>query len=94
VTIWQKILLCYLILINITTFALYAADKLKAMRGGWRVRESLLLILSFIGGSLGAVLGMGLCRHKIRKWYFAIGVPLMLIAQLILFIVIYLKLFR
>ena len=92
--LWQKILIGYLIAINIVTFIIYAADKIKAMRGEWRVRESLLLILSFIGGSLGAVLGMGLCRHKIRKWYFAIGVPIMLIAHLALCIVIYLKFFR
>jgi len=94
VLLWQKIFIGYLIAINIVTFIVFAADKIKAVRGGWRVRESLLLILSFAGGSLGAVLGMAICRHKIRKWYFAAGVPLMLIIHFIIFIVIYLKFFR
>lgn len=93
-TIWQKILLCYLILINITTFALYAADKIKAVRGKWRIRESVLLFVAFIGGSAGALLGMFALRHKIRKWYFTVFNPLMFVLHLAAGIALYLNAVR
>ena len=56
-----------LAVIGVVTFAVYAIDKLKAINGAWRVRESLLLSLSFFGGAFGGYLAMFLVRHKIRK---------------------------
>lgn len=74
----------YLLTINVVTFAVYAVDKARAIRGEWRVRESTLLGLAAVGGSVGALLAMVVCRHKIRKARFAVGVPAMLILQVAL----------
>lgn len=74
----------YLLTINVVTFAVYAVDKARAIRGEWRVRESTLLALAAAGGSVGALLAMVVCRHKIRKARFAVGVPAMLILQVAL----------
>lgn len=78
------ILIMYFIVINISTFAVFAADKRKARRDGWRVKESTLLLLSFLGGAIGGILGMILCRHKIRSLKFKIFLPVFLIVQIII----------
>ena len=75
------ILLWYLLAINIVTFVIFAVDKARAVRGEWRIRESTLLLLALAGGSAGALLAMVVCRHKIRKAKFVVGVPAMLALQ-------------
>ena len=78
-------LLIYLAAINILTFCVYGADKRRAKRqGARRTPEKTLLGLAAIGGSLGALLGMQVFRHKTRHWYFRYGIPAMLLAQLAL----------
>ena len=57
-------LLYYLIVINILTFAVYGIDKWKARQGSWRISEATLLMLAVIGGTIGALLGMQVWRHK------------------------------
>lgn len=52
---------------NLLVFLIYWWDKEAARNGGWRVRESTLLWLAFLGGSMGAVLAQKLLRHKTRK---------------------------
>ena len=78
----------YLAVVNVVTFLVYGIDKLKARRSHWRVPESTLLILAAIGGSVGALLGMLVFRHKTRHRKFTIGVPLILIAQVALLVVL------
>lgn len=84
----MNILQIYLIAINIITFALFTADKVKAMRGRWRIRESTLLTSAFIGGAAGGLLAMYLCRHKTRKPRFVYGMPVMLVVQIMVLIYI------
>ena len=56
-----------LIAMNGLAFAAFGIDKLKARGGHWRVQESTLLWLAFLGGTPGAYLGRQLFRHKTRK---------------------------
>ena len=76
-------LLTYLLIINIVTLIAYAIDKINACEGRSRIRIVTLLGLAFIGGSIGAVAAMYLFRHKTRQDYFAVGVPLIIITQVI-----------
>lgn len=85
------ILEIYLIAINLVTFFIYGIDKLKAKRGKWRIPESMLLTLAVVGGSIGALLGMLVFRHKTKHKKFIIGVPLILAAQVALLIAIMAK---
>ena len=56
--------------VSFITFFLYMADKQKAKRHAWRIKESTLLFFGLFGGAAGALLGMLAFRHKTRHWYF------------------------
>ena len=73
------------------TFTVYGVDKAKARRGAWRVSEKTLFLLPLLGGSVGALLGMLVFRHKTKHWYFAWGIPLILLAQIALAVWVYFK---
>ena len=77
-------LLYYLIVINILTFAVYGIDKWKAKQGSWRISEATLLMPAVIGGTIGALLGMQVWRHKTMHKKFKYGLPLILLAQIAL----------
>ena len=82
-------LLYYLIIINVVTFLVYGIDKVKAKQGSWRISEATLLILAVIGGSIGALLGMKVWRHKTQHVKFKYGLPLILLAQIALIFLIF-----
>ena len=77
-----KLLLYYLLAINVITLLVYIADKIKAKRHMWRIPESALLSLAIIGGSIGALIGIFVIRHKSQHPKFRIGVPIIFILQL------------
>lgn len=77
----NKILMIYMGIINVITFLAFAIDKINAVKGKRRIRIVTLLGLSFIGGSLGALLGMYTLRHKTKVNYFTVGIPLIMIMQ-------------
>jgi uncharacterized membrane protein YsdA (DUF1294 family) len=84
-------LLWYLAAVNLVTFTVYGVDKAKARRGAWRVPEKTLFLLPLLGGSVGALLGMLVFRHKTKHWYFVWGIPLILLAQIALAVWVYFK---
>ena len=81
---YQRIIIIYLLVINIATFFTYGIDKWKAKKSKWRIRETSLLALSVLGGSIGAWLGMKVWHHKTMHKKFKYGVPAILILQLAL----------
>lgn len=74
----------YLLAINVVTFFVYGIDKWKARHKRWRVSEAALLMLALLGGSVGAWLGMYVWRHKTQHKKFKYGVPLILLAQVVI----------
>lgn len=60
----------YLFAASALTFALYGVDKRAARRKGPRVPEYILLLVGFLGGTLGAILAQLLFRHKTKKLSF------------------------
>ena len=75
--------LLYLIIVNAAAFLLMLADKQKAKRGAWRIPERTLIGAAAIGGSVGALCGMYLFRHKTKHLKFTLGIPLILAVQVI-----------
>ena len=80
----NKWILIYLAVVNLLAFAMYGIDKRKAQIHAWRISEKALFIVAFMGGSLGAVIGMHLFHHKTRHWYFRYGLPAVLLLQVAL----------
>jgi uncharacterized membrane protein YsdA (DUF1294 family) len=87
----EKILIAYLLLINIITLILYGIDKWKAKHNMWRIPEATLIILAAVGGSIGAFAAMKLFHHKTMHKKFYIGVPVIIILQIALCLTIYFK---
>ena len=77
----MKILFAYLLIINALSFLFMLSDKVRALKKAWRIPEARLLLTAILGGSLGMLVGMLLCRHKIRKPKFTVTVPLLLITH-------------
>ncbi len=71
----------YLLLINFITFAVFGIDKYRAVKQRFRIRESVLLGLAALGGSVGGLAGMYVFRHKTRKNRFRVGIPMILAVQ-------------
>ena len=106
------VVLIYLAVINVVTFFMYGIDKWrstsgrllptgrkKAKKSKWRIRETALLGLAVLGGSIGAWLGMKVWRHKTQHkggnrdidnivggYQFKYGVPAIIIVQLALIV--------
>ena len=79
----MKLLYSYLLIINAAGFLLMLVDKWKAKKNRWRIRESTLLLIAALGGSVGSLAGMYLFRHKTLHLKFTVGIPLILAAQCI-----------
>ena len=79
----MKLLSFYLLIINALGFLLMLVDKWKARKNRWRVRESTLLLIAALGGSVGSLAGMYLFRHKTQHLKFTLGIPLILAGQCI-----------
>ncbi|MGF6171997.1 DUF1294 domain-containing protein [Ensifer sp. 4252] len=76
-------LLCFLVAINVMSFCLFWYDK-HAARSGWRrIRERTLLQSAFFGGSIGAMAGSQVFRHKTRKEPFRTRLILIVLLQTI-----------
>lgn len=83
-----KIIITVYVVINILVFLLYGLDKLKAIKDQWRIPEKTLMTAA-IFGVIGAILGMLIFHHKVRKPKFAIGIPVILILESVTLYVIY-----
>ena len=78
-----KLILFYLLIVNAVAFLLMLVDKQKARKKLWRIPESTLLLSAAIGGSIGSLAGMYTFRHKTKHLKFTLGVPAILILQII-----------
>jgi uncharacterized membrane protein YsdA (DUF1294 family) len=73
----------YLLVMNLVGLAVMGIDKSKAKHHAWRIPEKTLFLVSLLGGSIGTWAGMYLFRHKTKHWYFVVGMPAILILQIV-----------
>ncbi|MBR2636618.1 MAG: DUF1294 domain-containing protein [Oscillospiraceae bacterium] len=76
----------YLVLINLAAFLLMGIDKSRARRELWRIPEKVLFGSALLGGSIGAIAGMFFFRHKTRHLSFRLGLPVILLLQIVLYV--------
>ena len=81
---FTRIVFIYLVIITLIAFLLMAMDKSRARKHQWRIPEKTLFLSAILGGSIGAIAGMYTFHHKTRHWYFVIGMPAILILQVVL----------
>jgi len=80
----QTILTILLPILNLISLVAFGIDKFNSKKRGYRIPESRLLLLAFIG-PFGALTGMLLFRHKTRKIKFLL-VPTFALLQAVLLI--------
>ena len=81
--------LFYLAVISIIAIILTVSDKRRAVKHKYRIRESVLLLFSALGGSVAMFITMLMIHHKTRHVKFMLGIPLIIVAQIALFIVVW-----
>lgn len=85
------IIISVLVIINIISLGYMFQDKYRSVNedNNKRTPEGLIFFLASIFGGVGVYLGMVVFRHKTRKWYFQIGIPLLIIQNIITVYLIY-----
>ena len=78
-----KNIIIYLIIINLIAFLSMLVDKKKAKYGRWRIPENTLFLYAILGGTVGSIIGMYTFRHKTHNPKFKIGMPALLILQIL-----------
>lgn len=88
----HNVIWAYLLVVNVVTFIAFGVDKRKAKHNKWRIAEKTLLMLAAIGGSVGALIAMRVFHHKTKHKKFYIGVPVIILLQIVFAIWILAKL--
>ncbi len=84
-------IVAFFILMNLLAILILYLDKMRSQKEGMeRVSEGLLFFLAAFFGSLGVFFGMFAFRHKTRKWYFLLGIPLLFVENMCALYVLYL----
>ena len=89
----MKYFAIYLLIVNAIGFLLMLIDKRKAIRRRWRIREKTLFLTAAIGGSIGSIMGMYTFRHKTKHLQFTLGMPAILIVQLVLAFIFFTRIY-
>ena len=71
----------FLLFVNFLAVILMKRDKAYAENGQRRIRESTLLLVALVGGSIGMYFAMFKYKHKTLHTQFAVGVPAMICLQ-------------
>lgn len=85
----MNILFIYLIAISIFAVIITIYDKIRAMGRKWRVKENTLLLVSALGGSVAMYITMQIIRHKTRHIKFMLGIPIIIILQLLIIFLVW-----
>lgn len=85
----KTILIFYIIIINLVGFLMMGIDKRRARKRRWRIPERTLFLTALLFGSIGILIGMYVFHHKTRHLSFAIGIPTILVIQLLLLSFLY-----
>ncbi len=86
-----KLLIIYLIAINIFSSLISIIDKHNAKHGKRRISEDFLMTIGLVGGALFELITMKLIHHKTKHKKFMIGLPAEIIFQIgvIIFVILY-----
>lgn len=81
----SKYVVLYFIIINLSSLGIMYIDKRKSRRHKWRIPESVLISFALFGGAIGTLVAMELYRHKTKHNKFKLGIPVLVVVNLILY---------
>ena len=74
------IIISFFVLVNLIAFLIMLWDKMKSRKGNERrISEGMMFFMAAVFGSVGVYAGMLVFRHKTQKWYFLIGIPMLML---------------
>lgn len=85
--ILKYILLAVFAVMTAVGFVVMAVDKVRAKKGGTRIKEFTLFKIALFMGGAGTTLGMYLCHHKTKHWYFMVFMPLLALVNIAIVVV-------
>lgn len=85
------IILNYMGIVNIISYCIMGIDKKRARNGEYRISEKTIWTWAFVGGGMGAFLGMRHFRHKTKHFVFKWGLPILMTIQLVLLITYFIR---
>lgn len=80
------IIVGYILSVNFVGFLAMYIDKKRAKRNEWRIKEGTLLSIALLGGGIGSMIGMYKFRHKTKKLKFTVGIPTIIITQIVVIV--------
>lgn len=86
---YKLVITLVIVMWNVATFTMMKIDKIKAKKLKWRIKEKTIFMSAFLLGGFGVLAGMQIFRHKTKHWGFKIGIPGIVILNLILICYIY-----
>ncbi|MDO8240804.1 MAG: DUF1294 domain-containing protein [Candidatus Moranbacteria bacterium] len=85
-------LLAFFAIVNVLAFVIMLWDKMQSRKkDAERISEGMLFFMATIFGSVGVLAGMFAFRHKTQKWYFLMGIPMLIAENCALLYLIYEK---
>lgn len=84
----MKYILAYIFGMNLLGLLSMYSDKERAKKKKYRIPEITLFMIAVLGGSVGSIVGMNSFRHKTKHWYFKVGMPAILIFQVMMIFLI------
>lgn len=73
-------ILFFFLIVNVLAFLIMLIDKARAGNGSDdRISEGFMFFMATVFGSVGVYLGMFVCRHKTKTWYFLVGIPILIV---------------
>jgi len=86
----MKAALIYLAIISVISVIVCVYDKIisKLNKASLRIPEKILFLLSAMGGSVAMLTTMLITRHKTKHKRFMIGIPVIIVLQVIIIAVI------
>ena len=79
-----NLVFAYFGFISCLTVVITILDKINAKSGSRRIPEDFLLTLALLGGSPAEYITMKLIRHKTRHKKFMVGLPVIILIQLLI----------
>ena len=81
----------YLAAVSAAAVIMTVADKAKAVKHKFRISEKALFIVAALGGSVAELVTMKIIRHKTLHKRFMIGLPAIIIVQIIIIVFVLYK---